>query len=267
MAFSPGEMDTIDNYLQDMEITFMPSSSGICMIMKNILAPDFMKWVLQTDVVAPITRIVQISQSAGSVDYSTFLPNGMLSIESSGPVDMVVTDPDGLTINKEKNEIPGAVYLEGNINGIPNDVIYFEKRKMGEYKTWIIAEKEAKSTDNYTLDISAMEKCFGYVPILKIGNTSLSEIKGQGYTFTSKQRETTHLTYSGDFKSKSLASVSLKAILTDSSGKPLSGKKISFTLGGQEVTAITDNNGMAEISLIVNRSPSMLLSFGCFYRR
>ncbi len=40
----------------------------------------------------------------------------LLNINLSCPVDMIVTDPDGLTVSKDLYQIPGAIYVETDLN-------------------------------------------------------------------------------------------------------------------------------------------------------
>jgi len=76
-----------------------------------------------------------------------------LSIFSLSPVDIAVTDPDGLTISKQLNEIQGATYIEIDINGDnnPDDIILIPDRKIGDYLVTVIPETEVAPTDTYTL--------------------------------------------------------------------------------------------------------------------
>ena len=46
-----------------------------------------------------------------------YLENRGFTITAYGPVDIIVTDPDGLRISKQLNEIPGATYTEADVDG------------------------------------------------------------------------------------------------------------------------------------------------------
>ena len=62
------------------------------------------------------------------------------------------------------------------------------------------------------------------------------------------------LTYIGEVSGNYSDPVNLEAILVDTaSGLPISGKNIEFTLGIQNLTAMTDTNGVATITLILNQ--------------
>ncbi|MFQ6003432.1 MAG: metallophosphoesterase, partial [Candidatus Zixiibacteriota bacterium] len=84
----------------------------------------------------PHPRIVQVYADE-TIDYSTLLRDEQKSmrITAHSPVDLAVTDPDELTVSKELNEIPGAFYLEDDVNedGLPDDFIVIPQRKIGDY--------------------------------------------------------------------------------------------------------------------------------------
>jgi hypothetical protein len=69
------------------------------------------------------------------------------------PVDLVVTDPDGLTISRDSNEIPDAVYVVDDFNndGSPETWISISEGKIGTYNTTVVPQVEAQPTDTYTL--------------------------------------------------------------------------------------------------------------------
>jgi len=70
------------------------------------------------------------------------------------PVDVYITDPDGLTISKQLNEIPGATYSEEtdyNGDGDPDGIIVVPERKIGDYLITVTPKPNAAPTDIYTL--------------------------------------------------------------------------------------------------------------------
>jgi len=70
------------------------------------------------------------------------------------PVDVYITDPDGLTISKQLNEIPGATYSEEtdyNGDGDPDGIIVVPERKIGDYLITVTPKPNATPTDTYTL--------------------------------------------------------------------------------------------------------------------
>jgi len=72
------------------------------------------------------------------------------------PADIVVTDPDGLVISKQLNEITEAVFLEYDINtdGNLDDIIDILKRKDGDYQITVVPETTASPEDTYSLRIT-----------------------------------------------------------------------------------------------------------------
>jgi hypothetical protein len=99
---------------------------------------------------------------------------------------MIVTDPDGLTISKELNEIPGATYTEIDINGDgdPDDVVNIFYRKTGDYLINVIPEPGASPTDTYTLGVFA-----GGVTIVLAKNVQIADIPVEGYIVRSTEME------------------------------------------------------------------------------
>jgi hypothetical protein len=89
-----------------------------------------------------------------------------ITITAYSPVDLIVTDPDNLTVRKQTNEIPGASYTEEDVNGDgdPDDVIFMPYRKTGEYRISVVQEAGAAPDDTYTLVVST-----------ETGNTTLAE--------------------------------------------------------------------------------------------
>ena len=102
------------------------------------------------------------------------------------PADMIVTDPDGLTISKELNEIPGATYTEIDINGDgdPDDVVNIFNRKLGDYLIIVIPEPDASPTDTYALGVSA-----DGVTIVLAENVRMVDIPTEGYTVRSTETD------------------------------------------------------------------------------
>jgi len=80
-----------------------------------------------------------------------------LTVIAESPIDLIVTDPDGLRISKQLNEIPGSIYAECDINqdGHVDDLIYIPDRKMGDYLVVAAPESDAKPTDTFTLEVWA----------------------------------------------------------------------------------------------------------------
>ncbi|MFC2051036.1 SBBP repeat-containing protein, partial [Chloroflexota bacterium] len=71
------------------------------------------------------------------------------------PVDVAVTDPDGLTTSKMSEGIPEAPYIEYyyDENG-SYDAIILPNLKMGDYLITVMPEPDASPSDTYTLVVS-----------------------------------------------------------------------------------------------------------------
>lgn len=100
------------------------------------------------------------------------------------PADMIITDPDGLSIGKELNEIPGATYTEIDINGDGDldDVVNIPDRKIGDYLITVIPEPDASPTDTYTLGALA-----GGINIVLAENVQISDVPSEGYIVRSTE--------------------------------------------------------------------------------
>jgi hypothetical protein len=77
------------------------------------------------------------------------------SIVSNCPVDISVTDPEGLIIDKTINQIPGATYIELGVgtDGTPDAEIDFAERKTGDYRITVTPKTGASPTDTFTLKV------------------------------------------------------------------------------------------------------------------
>ena len=114
-----------------------------------------------------------------------FVPT-LLSIGAFSPVDMVVTDPDGLTISKQLNEISGAAYIEYDLNedGDPDDIVVIPGRKIGDYLITVIPEPDAAPTDTYTLEVFGPD-----ATIVLAQNVPISDLPTVPYMFSSAALE------------------------------------------------------------------------------
>jgi parallel beta-helix repeat protein len=76
-------------------------------------------------------------------------------IAGSCPIDLIITDPDGLVLDKDIWEVPGMYYSEYDINqdGELDDIVDIPQRKTGEYIIEVIPEIDASPTDTFTLEI------------------------------------------------------------------------------------------------------------------
>jgi Tol biopolymer transport system component/thiol-disulfide isomerase/thioredoxin len=107
-----------------------------------------------------------------------------MTITATCPVDLTVTDPDGLTINKRSTEIPEATYIETDLNGDGDldDRIVIPDRKKGDYQITVIPEPGAESTDTYTLEVSTVD-----TTIVLAENVPISDTPDQPYTIESTE--------------------------------------------------------------------------------
>ncbi len=70
-------------------------------------------------------------------------------------------------------------------------------------------------------------------------------------TVASQQRQPSLLVYFGDFIGRTGSNSDMRAILVDRNAHPLAGRTVTFTLGGQTVSATTDSRGVATTTLKV----------------
>lgn len=74
------------------------------------------------------------------------------AIKATCPVNLIITDPDGLIISKDLNEVPDAFYWIDDLDGDDSpDVVIELFFKEGVYRIQVEPRPEAKSTDTYTL--------------------------------------------------------------------------------------------------------------------
>jgi hypothetical protein len=106
--------------------------------------------------------------------------NPQLTVTAHSPVDLVITDPDVLVINKTLNEIWGASYLEFDVDGDGDldDIVTILHGKLGNYSIGVIPEPEATPTDTFTLVVSTQTET-----IVLAENVAIGEIPSEPYTF------------------------------------------------------------------------------------
>ena len=111
-------------------------------------------------------------------------------ILTSCPVDLTVTDPDGLIINKDFNQLPSSEYVEIKYdNSVEDDlslqnydsVILFD-RKLGDYLINIVPEQTANPTDTYNLQVITKDS---YINIAQ--NVQISNIPDEPYIVKSNE--------------------------------------------------------------------------------
>ena len=118
-------------------------------------------------------------------DYITVVPVSLVATLAC-EVDMVVTDPDGLMVGKNINQITGASYTEVDLNGDgdPDPQIIISDRKQGDYFISVFPKPNANPTSTYSLYLSA-----GGSTLLLADNQPVSDIPEQGYVVRSTETE------------------------------------------------------------------------------
>ena len=100
-----------------------------------------------------------------------------------------------------------------------------------------------------------------YTPTLGEGSyTGSSTFAGDSLYITSNSsngfavaKKATTTTYTGATTGGANKTIVLSAVLKDATGKPLAGRTISFQLGSQSASAVTNASGVASISLKLNQ--------------
>jgi len=98
------------------------------------------------------------------------------------PVDLAITDPDGLVLNKQGSEIPGAIYEEIDIDedGELDDLFAIPGRKTGDYLIQVIPEPNALPEDTYSLEAAVNGET-----IVLAEDVQISDIPSEPYVFNS----------------------------------------------------------------------------------
>jgi peptidoglycan/xylan/chitin deacetylase (PgdA/CDA1 family) len=100
------------------------------------------------------------------------------------PVDLIITDPDGLVLSKQENQIPGASYEEADIDGDGDldDEFFIPEPKIGDYSIQVIQQLGALPEDTYSLEVGVGEQV-----IVLANNAPISEIPAGGYAIRSTE--------------------------------------------------------------------------------
>lgn len=170
------------------------------------------------------------------------------SVIGESPVYLTITDPDGLVISDEKNEIESSIYY--------SDQTWIAERKPGKYLITVTPKEWACPDEVFNITVSPMEHKYGYTPIVIVQNVKICDIPDEPYAYEFKEREASEIVYTGKTTCEYRGTVSFSAVLTDAEGSPLEDKAVSFSIGYQSVSAETDSNGIAEASLTLSQSPS-----------
>lgn len=123
----------------------------------------------------PIRRVVLSPKIAGKIKVGS-------------PVDLSVTDPEGLTITpytilqtdeEYLNEVPGELYYserELGTDGRPQDTVYWFKNKTGDYRVQVMPEPDTRPGDTYSLEFTLGDQTTKLAQ-----NVPISEIPAAGY--------------------------------------------------------------------------------------
>lgn len=113
------------------------------------------------------------------IPESWFL-NDLFTVLALCPVDVQVTDPNGLIVNRTSIQIPGAIYMLDDLNedGSPDIWIVIPSSKLGKYLITLTPEAQALPTDTYSLKV--LEN--GHSTVLA-RNTQIANIPNNGYVF------------------------------------------------------------------------------------
>jgi hypothetical protein len=119
------------------------------------------------------TRILPVRYYGRVVDYKV-----VMKVISKSPVDLSVTDPDGITITKDMVEVSGMCYMEYDINGDGelDDIIAMPERKIGDYLISVIPESGVSHIATYTLEVLA-----NGLTVVLADNIQISDIPSQPY--------------------------------------------------------------------------------------
>jgi hypothetical protein len=109
------------------------------------------------------------------------LGSGPMRIQTACPVDISVTDTFSRVLNKTQNEIPGARYIEIDLNedGETEDLVVLPETSL-DYTVKVIPEPNAQANDTYTLVVGNTWAGF---PIEE--NNTIQDIPPSGYNISS----------------------------------------------------------------------------------
>jgi hypothetical protein len=136
------------------------------------------------------------------VDYKPYIQTKGAEFRAGCPVDLVVTDPDGLTVSKETNQLPTLAkyvemkyygdYEEGHMN---YDAVIIDELKSGDYLITVVPEPEASPTDTFSLQFISADATFMFAE-----NIQISDIPTEPYILSTTTLNTppeTSLTIGG----------------------------------------------------------------------
>ncbi len=194
-----------------------------------------------------------------TLDYSMYLPEEETSThkDDESPVYLILTDPDGLVISSEINEIPDSIFTEHDSSGDgrTDNNAWIPERKPGKYLITVIPKPWALPTDTFNIRMSVMEHGWGYTDITIAEDIAVSDIPDEPYIYICKERAYTTLMYKGDLSTYDKGVVNLSAVLLDEFGNPIDNRIIDFRIGPQVISGITDVDGLATASTTLHQEP------------
>jgi len=83
------------------------------------------------------------------------IPDNTITFMVFSPVEISITDPDGLSVGLSRQDIPGAMHIVDDFDddGDAEQVIYIPGKKDGEYTIKILPKPEAQLTDIYSVKV------------------------------------------------------------------------------------------------------------------
>ena len=110
-------------------------------------------------------------------NYSSLMDNYLL-FHGFCPIDLQITDPDNLVINKTTSQIENVYYIENdfNVDNSKEDVIIIPFLKHGVYIIEIILDSNASLADTFSLNVT-----LGNQTIVLAQDILIGEISSQSY--------------------------------------------------------------------------------------
>lgn len=114
-----------------------------------------------------------------------------LIVRSHSPVTLIVTDPDGFTVNSDTHVFTGEEYIRG-IPGVlyyttdeqGNDIVYAPVLKPGIYTIQVLPKPGANPNDTFDLEVLGAARL-----VVLAQDTRISDIPPEGYRITASEFE------------------------------------------------------------------------------
>jgi hypothetical protein len=104
------------------------------------------------------TATLTVTDGGGAVSRPFSRPvtvHSKAEISTHSPVDLIVTDPEGVVFTKNSSEALGVSYVELDIDGDGSldDIVAILEPKIGDYLITVVPEPNANLTDIYTIEV------------------------------------------------------------------------------------------------------------------